>query len=779
MNQPLEALKNIANLSVSVSSGDAFDVRHFTVQERISSLFSVTLVGLSENPDIDFEAIVGRPASFTIHGGLLGVTSARRWMGICSQLQQVAVEEQGLSTYHLTIVPTLWLLTQRRNYRVFQQLSERKIALELLAEWHIEADQKLTGKYKKRKYRVQYGESDFAFFCRVLEDAGISFYFDQSEGETKLVLSDAPHTLEPRASKLPYRDTPTVADREHVTAVRISRQVRPGKYTMRDHDYRRASTYKLGAEATIEAAGVEAQLERYHYTPGAFLFGTDKGESTPNADDRGKTRTDEQEAANLAQKRLEAKRVGATTYAFETNALDLAPGIVMSILDYPRSDLGEGKTLLIFESTLSGSSHERWVHHCEALGTEVAYRPALSTPKPKIAGVESATVVGPPGEEIHTDEFGRVRVHFHWDRREPDGRQVLLLDPRQSAVGRRRLRRDRTCRASARRSSWTSWAAIQTAPSSQGGSTRTCKRRPTSCPTTRRRAAGGALDEPAAGGYNEMMFEDKKGSELVRMQAEKDLNKLVKHDEQSTVGRHRSRVVKGNESVSVGKNRTKQIGMNETQVIGQNQSITVGVNQSITVGADQTITLPAGNQTETITGDRTFTLTGNLTETITGNASLTQVGNQTETLTGDSSLTQKGDQEELLVGSKTGLQVGSQTDLLAGSKTSIQLGGETDIQLGKQMHFQLGSRNDVHIGAGTRLHIGTETESIIGSRTLDVSGVDKSVAPVKTITATGPLSLNGALVNVKGGAVNIKGGVVDVSADGAVTIKGSIIKLNC
>src|SRR4029079_1306844 len=98
-------------------------------------------------------------------------------------------------------------------------------ALKLLGEWGIEPSTKLTSKYKKRKYRVQYGESDYTFLCRMLEDAGISFYFEQADGASKLSLSDAPQANDLRAPKIPFRDTPMVADREHVTAVRLGRKV--------------------------------------------------------------------------------------------------------------------------------------------------------------------------------------------------------------------------------------------------------------------------------------------------------------------------------------------------------------------------------------------------------------------------------------------------------------------------------------------------------------------------------------------------------------------------
>ncbi|MCK6441029.1 MAG: phage late control D family protein, partial [Planctomycetes bacterium] len=310
------------NLELEVSSGDSLDVRQFAVQERISSLLQINLIALSQNSSIDFDAVVGQPARFALHAG----THVRSWTGICNNIELSRAAPDGMSTYKVSIVPTLWLLTQRRNYRIFQQISEPDIALKILDEWNIKPELQIDkGAYKKRKYRVQYGESDFTFINRVLEDAGISYYFEQREEETKLVLSDAPQNNPKRGAPLAFVDDTSQVrkvDMEFVTAVRMSQRVRPGKVTLRDHDYRRPPSYKLMSSAS-DGKGIEEKLERYHYTPGAFLFGTDQGEATPFADDKGKARTDEKEGMALAQKRLDAKRGSARSCAFDTNAHDL------------------------------------------------------------------------------------------------------------------------------------------------------------------------------------------------------------------------------------------------------------------------------------------------------------------------------------------------------------------------------------------------------------------------------------------------------------------------
>ncbi|MDC3961328.1 type VI secretion system Vgr family protein [Polyangium jinanense] len=588
-----------SNLSVELASGDGFDVREFSVSEKISQLFEVRLVALSDNPNVDFEAIVGQPARFVMHGGHGEGGQPRIWTGICNELEQLGAEETGLSSYNISIVPTLWLATQRRNHRMFQQLSEPDIVVKMLSEWGIEPVLKIDkGAYKKRKYRVQYAETDYQFISRMLEDAGISFYFEPSEEGSKLVLSDAPQSNAAR-KPIAFRDNPTTADREHVTVVRMARKVRPGKYTMRDVDYRRPPSYNLAATASGAEIPLEDKLERFHYTPGAFLFGAEKGDDTPSADDKGKARTDEAEGAKLAQKRLEAKRGSGTAISFQTNVLDLGPGVVTSFLDHPRADLASDKQLLIIASHMAGTSTGEWTHHCEAKSTKIPHRPKAVMQRPKVNGVESATVVGPAGEEIHCDEFGRVRVHFHWDRESKmDDNSSCWIPVSQpwggAGYGGMNLPRI------GQEVLVDFLGGDPDRPVIVGRVFTNLQKVPWKLPDNKTQSGLRSNSTGGSGGYNEMMFEDALGKELVRFQAERDYNKLVKNDENTTVGNDRTKVIQRNENVTIGNDRTKTVKANETisigknlmksvqaserEVTGMNRSVVVGVNRSTQVG---------------------------------------------------------------------------------------------------------------------------------------------------------------------------------------------------
>ncbi len=574
------------SLEVTVASGDALDVRHFGVQDGMSQLFNVTLTALSKNPNIDFDAVVGKEASFRIalqNGG------SREWHGLCSNCLQVAVEDHGVSTYQLTIVPTLWLLTQRRNHRMFQQLTEIEIVEKVLGEWGIEPEMKLDASaYKKRKYRVQYAESDFDFVSRLLEDVGVSFHFRQEGQETKLVLNDAPQKNEARPMPIPFVDKPNRGEyQEHVTNVTVHQRVRPGKVTVRDHDYRLPPTYPLKGEAS-GGEGIEAKLERFHYVPGAFLFRSEGGGATPHADDRGKTRSDEKEAATIAQKRLAAKRSESKRTTFHSSVLDLAPGTVLRIMNHPRSDVGDMTKHLVLSVGLTGDSESEVDLHAEVVHADLPYHPPLKTEKPRTQGVESATVVGPAGEEIHTDEFGRVRVQFHWDREgKYDENSSCWIHVSQpwggSGYGGSSLPRI------GQEVLVDFLGGDPDRPIITGRVYTNLQKTPYKLPDNKTQSGWKSNSTGGGGGYNELMFEDAHGKELLRMQAERDMDTLVKNDQSATVLANRTSFVGGN--------NTERVHKNEALTVTGNRDVTVMQSQTHTVAKDITITAQEGDHT--------------------------------------------------------------------------------------------------------------------------------------------------------------------------------------
>jgi type VI secretion system secreted protein VgrG len=581
----------VTAMVATIATGDDVDVRHFRIVERMSSLFDVRIVAVSKNPDIDFEGAIGHPMQLAARG-----SANRTWTGICTELRQVRVEENNLSTYELVLAPTLWLATQRRNYRMFQHMSELDIVLKLLAEWGIEPRLQLTSQYKKRKYRVQYRETDYTFICRMLEDAGISFYWD-SLGDGGLVLDDAPHA---NTARLPiaFRDTPHDALHEHVTKVHVARRVRPGRYTVRDHDYRRPASYKLLGTA-IDAPDVEKRLERFHYIPGSFLYESDRGDATPSADDKGQYRPDDDNGAALAERRLEAQRADIRETSFKTNTLGVAPSTVLSFLDHPKTELGPTARLLVIESVVHGSVPGDIEHNCVALSADQPYRPPLVTPKPRAEGVESATVVGPAGEEIHVDEFGRVRVHFHWDRESQMNENSSCWIHVSQAWGGSGFGGTNLPRIG-QEVIVDFLGGDPDRPLVTGRVYTNLTKTPYSLPTNKTQSGWKSNSSPTTGGYNEIMFEDKAGEELVRTQAEKDMHKLVKNDENVVIGNDRASNIGHNENRTVGNDSFKQVMQNAMELIGLDRTRGVGNDEQVKIGRNQLVDV--GEKIEIVCG---------------------------------------------------------------------------------------------------------------------------------------------------------------------------------
>jgi type VI secretion system secreted protein VgrG len=435
------------------SKEDSLSVRHFAVREEMSNLFAIDILARSPLEEIDLESIVGQGAGFALSSGVAHLSVfSRAWTGVCSHMELVQVEPTGLSTYFIKIMPALWRTTLRRNSRIFQHMSVPEIVIKVLGEWQIEPELRLTEEYLQHEYRVQYGETDFAFISRLLEEAGIAYFFVHTGAQTTLVLSDAPTTGNARLP-IPYVDRPNESSElEFVTKVKLAQRVKPGRLTVRDFDFRQKLDYQLFAEAR---AKTELPYEQYIYEPGAFWYEPGQAGDTPVADDKGVARSNEKEANRIVTRNLDAERRARRAVSFETNVIDLAPGTLMSIVPHPRQDIS-GRQLLAIESSLEGEPGKEWTIKGQALYTDVTYRPERRTPRPRIHGVQSAVVVGPPGEEAFS-----------------------------------------TSRASAKRCSSSSSRATPTVRWSPGACSAALAPSFTSCPTTRQRAAGRARLIPA------------------------------------------------------------------------------------------------------------------------------------------------------------------------------------------------------------------------------------------------------------------------------------------
>jgi type VI secretion system secreted protein VgrG len=560
--------------------------RRFSIHEALNRCFEVTLIARSGEHDIPTEKVVGLDASFRLDNGLAhGAEPARSWTGVCSHFEQLRPErrlpgqsQKGESTYLLRISPNLWLTHHRRTHRIFLKKSIPEIVQEVLKGWEITPTMKLTRPadyYKKLENVVQYGESDFDFVSRLLESAGINYYFEhQPDDATVLVLADEPER-NPARAPFPNEDNPTEnAQVEFVTHVRLMHHVKPGKVTLRDFDFRKRADVPLLGKAAIPApppkhdAGEDFH-EHYKYAPAAFRVKADASEDAPVADEQGAWpfRHQEKDGKNLAERRLAALRTGKRSVRFESNAVGVAPGRVFSIKAHQRKDLAPDKTLLLMEYSMDGETNGKWLFSGEAVFTDAPCQPALKTPKPVIRGVQSAIVTGPAGKEIWCDEFGRVKVQLQWDRKgKYDENSSCWMRVSQHWAG------TRFGSIMIPRVGQEVLVAYEDGdpdlPIIVGRAYDVTRPVPYALPEHETKSLWKTKTSPAKdNAYNELRFEDKAKDELVYIQAERDYQELVKQNETERTGESRATVV--------GKNRDSIVGKVDATLVGEKYSLQI------------------------------------------------------------------------------------------------------------------------------------------------------------------------------------------------------------
>ena len=635
----------MANLSLSFESGESsLSVRRFSVREGVSACFTASVWARSPDPSLDLEALVGKAASLRIESGYAFTQrgGARLWTGIVSTVEQLQPEPAGLSTYFLRIVPSLWLLGQRRNYRIFQHLTVPDIVDRIFTEWSLERVWQLDrAEYSLLEYRVQYGETDYDFVNRLLEEAGISFTFpDEDARGNKLTLGDKLHAAAARpASHVHYVDNPNQAsEREFVTRVTIGHEVRPGAYVVRDHDFRKPAYPLFGA---APASAPEERLEQFHYAPGAFLI--EKARSG-DSDDRLLPHHDEKVGHAQATRALDGERAGKRTVAFESNVTDLWPGVIFSIDGHHHPDI-DGERLLVTDCGIDGEVGREWSIRGRAVLAKEPYRPRIVTPKPRLRCVESATVVGPSDSEIYTDEFGRVKVQFPWDREGMfDSESSCWMRVSQGWAG-------------------ASYGMIHLPRVGQevlvafldgnpdrpivvGRVHNQSQPVPYPLPDDKTRSTWKSDKSLGSGGFNEIMFEDRKDEELVSEQAERNRRALIKNDETITVGHDRVKQVGGHEHETTGMDRVEVTGRHRSQQIGDDRRTFIGGDRERLVKGTET-EKTIGDHLLDVEKDRHILVKGTKAERVESDSHLHLQANRSELVGGTLSIRAAGEQVEV------------------------------------------------------------------------------------------------------------------------------------
>lgn len=384
--------------------------------ERLGQPFHLELRLLSEKGDLDGNKILGCPVAVTFP--MASGDGERVFHGLASDFTQLSYGVRH-HEYQVTLRPWFWFLSRTADCRVYQNMTVPEI-FDTLAREHGFSDFRfaLKGTYKTLAYCVQYRETAFNFLSRLLEQEGIYYFFEHTEQKHTMVLLDdsASHKEIAGYAKIPYYP-PSLPEtrrvRDHLTSWTHVRTVQPGTYATTDYDFKKPATSLLKSRS-IKGQHAAASFEIFDYP----------AELPAKRDDDDAALEDSAESARIAKIRIEELQSGHLVAHGKGNATGLAAGAQFELTDYPRIDLNVKYIVVAADYSLASNAYETGASEgaqfhvaVEAIDARTQFRPPRVTPKPVVQGAQTATVVGKAGEEIDTDEYGRVKVQFHWDRK--------------------------------------------------------------------------------------------------------------------------------------------------------------------------------------------------------------------------------------------------------------------------------------------------------------------------------------------------------------------------
>jgi len=578
---PIQSARQVA---IATPLGEDVLLFHrMTAAEELGRLFHFELDLLSKDPNINFEDLLGNKVTVRLE---LADNKTRYFNGFVTRFSMTGTYGNYIA-YHAIVSPWLWFLTRTADCRIFQDKTVPDIIKEIFrGHGFSDFEEALSGSYRKWEYCVQYRETDFNFVNRLMEQEGIYYYFKHDNGKHTLMLADSISSHEPFSGyeQIPYfpPDTHRQREIEYIYDWNISQEVQPGVYTLNDFDFEKPRA-NLQVKSAKPRRHALAEMEIYDY-PGEYLQ-TSEGET-------------------YARARIEELQARFEQVQGRTNARGLSVGSLFELTGYPRSD--QNREFLIssashhivvdeYESLPSSGDNEVYSSNFTVLRSDQPYRPARITPKPIIQGPQTAVVVGPAGDEIHTDQYGRVKVRFHWDRESKgDEKSSCWIRVAQLWAG-------------------SKWGGIHIPrigqeviveflegdpdrPIITGRVYNADNMPPYELPANATQS--GIKSKSSAKGnpnnLNEIRFEDKKGDEQVFIHGEKDLDVRVKNTRKEYIGNERH--------LSVEKDQLAQVKKCKHQMVKEDYFEKVDGDVNLTVGGDRLAKL-TGNDNLTVGKD--------------------------------------------------------------------------------------------------------------------------------------------------------------------------------
>lgn len=565
----------------------------FTGEEGISRLFRFQLSLLSTNDSIDFNAIVGKAVTVRV---TLADGSDRYFNGIVSNFTQGG-RDWNFFYYQAEMVPWLWFLTRTSDCRIFQNKKVPDIVTQIFDELNFKNYKlQLYGSYQPREYCVQYRETDFNFVSRLLEEEGIFYFFEHDNGVHTLVLADDPAANKPCPNQPQARYSGTVdatqQEEDLIREWRVRQEVRPGVYSQSDYNFQQP------AQPLFASISGKSVFEIYDFHPGEYL-------QQPDGDHLVKTRLQEFEAPLMLATGSSDCRAFSSGYRFDLKEHyrdDMNQTWLLTSLSHSASQPGD------YQSGSSGSE-AHYSNSFECMPYSTPFRPPRITPHPTIQGTQTAVVVGPSGEEIFPDQYGRVKVQFYWDREgKLNEESSCWIRVSQLWAGKQ-------------------WGAMfiprigqevivgflegdPDQPIIIGRVYNAGEMPPYTLPDEKTKSTVKSNSSPGSGGFNELRFEDKKGGEQVFLHAEKDMDVRVKNDRREWIGEDRSLIVKRDKMEQIGRDTHLNVSRDEIVQIGRDRHETITGKEAIKIG---------GSKSEAVTGDVNEQFQGNHSSQVTQN----------------------------------------------------------------------------------------------------------------------------------------------------------------
>jgi len=574
----LDANQAHITLTIAAVEND-LQVLSFEGRETLNKPYRFDIELISQNASLDLDALINQtaylafgPSGKGVHGVVYAITQGD--------------SGKRLTRYRISLRPQLAYLAHRYNQRIFQHLTVPQIISQVLEDHGIQSDAyqfQLGYIYPERDYCVQYDESDLHFIQRLCEEEGISFHFQHSEDSHRLVFGDDASVF-PKLDPLNYQQgSGLAADHEVVRAFGVRLETRSTHATWRDYDFEQP---KLQMEADYRSEFSPA-LEVYDY-PGRF--------------------TDRTRGKHLAKRSLERLRSDYELAEGQSDAY-LISGHFLALAGHPRQQwndlwllnevIHEGKQPQVLEESVTSNTQpgdgfqQGYRNRFTATPWDIPYRPALEHRKPKVLGSQTAVVTGPAGEEIHCDQYGRVKVQFHWDR-EGLGNDTTSCWLRVASNWAGKAYGGIAIPRVGMEVLVTFLEGDPDQPLITGCLYHAEHAVPYDLPANKTRSVFKTLSSPGGGGYNEFRIEDRKGAEQIYIHAQRDWDENIENNQKIRVGNERHDTVEANTHTELRAEEHRTTDLDRKVEVRANDHLTVAVTQHNRIGTGQFI--EAGNE---------------------------------------------------------------------------------------------------------------------------------------------------------------------------------------